>query len=115
MLYTKHLSEPWFSLIKLGHKKCEGRLHKGDFAIIKKGDKIQFENSDFNFKRAFTCKITSTRKYESFREYLESETLEKCLPTVDNLDDGVNIYYKYYKKEDEITHKIIALRLKVIK
>ena len=28
--YTKHVSEPWFSLIKLGIKKCEGRLNKGD-------------------------------------------------------------------------------------
>jgi ASC-1-like (ASCH) protein len=32
--YTKNLSEPWFSLIKLGIKKCEGRLKKGDFAEI---------------------------------------------------------------------------------
>ena len=36
MLYTKNLSEPWFTLIKLGLKKCEGRLNKGDFAKMKK-------------------------------------------------------------------------------
>ena len=37
----KHLSEPWFSSIKLGIKQCEGRLNKGDY--------IQFENNDFGF------------------------------------------------------------------
>jgi ASC-1-like (ASCH) protein len=41
--YTKHLSEPWFSLIKIGSKKCEGRLNKGDFSKMKKGDYILFE------------------------------------------------------------------------
>jgi ASC-1-like (ASCH) protein len=40
--YTKHLSEPWFSLIKLGIKKCEGRLKDGDFAKFKKDDCIKF-------------------------------------------------------------------------
>ena len=34
--YTKHLSEPWFSLIKIGAKKCEGRVTKGDFSEMKK-------------------------------------------------------------------------------
>ena len=61
--YKKHLSEPWFSLIKVGQKKCEGRLNKGDFSKMKKDDILQFENNDFGFARSFTCKITSIRKY----------------------------------------------------
>ncbi len=51
-VYTKTLSEPWFTLIGLGIKKCEGRLNKDDFAKMKKGDTIIFENNDFSF---FTC------------------------------------------------------------
>ena len=50
--YTKHLSEPWFSLIKLGIKKCEGRLKKGDFAEIKKGDYIiSINNTMFKIQK----------------------------------------------------------------
>jgi len=80
--YTKNLSEPWFSLIKLGIKKCEGRLKKGDFNEIKKGDfneikkgdfneikkgdNIIFENNDFGFLRNFTVKITAIHNYKSF-------------------------------------------------
>ena len=44
--YNKNLSEPWFSLIKLGIKTCEGRLNKGDFSKMNKGDYIVFENND---------------------------------------------------------------------
>ena len=112
--YTKHLSEPWFSLIKLGIKKCEGRLKKGDFAEIKKSDYIKFENNEFGFERNFRVIITSIHNYNSFEEYLLNETLEKCLPGIDTIEQGINIYYKYYKKDDEDKYKIIAIRLKVI-
>ena len=114
MEYKKHLSEPWFSLIKLGIKQCEGRLNKGDFSKIKRGDYIQFENNDFGFPRSFNCKITSVVNYNSFFDYLENETLEKCLPTIDTIDQGVSIYYNYYTKNDEKLYKIIAIRLKVL-
>jgi ASC-1-like (ASCH) protein len=113
--YTKHLSEPWFSLIKLGIKKCEGRLNKGDFSEMKKDDYILFENKDFDFPRSLRCKITSINNYTSFENYLKNETLEKCLPGIDTIEEGVSIYYKYYKKEDEIKYQIKAFRLRIIK
>jgi ASC-1-like (ASCH) protein len=113
--YTKHLSEPWFSLIKIGAKKCEGRLNKGDFSEMKKGDFIIFENNDFGFPRSFRCKITSIHDYSSFQNYLESETLEKCLPGIDTIEEGVSIYYKYYSMEDENKYKIKAIRLRVVR
>ena len=113
--YTKHLSEPWFSLIKIGTKKCEGRLNKGDSSEMKKNDNIIFTNNDFDFPRSFHCKITSVRNYNSFEDFLNIETLEKCLPGIDTIDEGLSIYYKYYKKEDEDKYKIKAFRLRVIK
>ena len=36
----EHLSEPWFTLISLGLKTCEGRLHKHRFKDYKIGDII---------------------------------------------------------------------------
>jgi ASC-1-like (ASCH) protein len=112
--YTKHLSEPWFSLIKLGIKKCEGRLNKGDFFEIKKLDYIIFQNNDFNYLRSFCCKIIYTHIYNSFEDYLKSEKLQKCLPGIDTINEGVNVYYKYYTKEQEYKYKIKAFRLKVL-
>ena len=50
--YTKNISEPWFSLIKLGIKKCEGRLKKGDFDEMKKDGiekDVKFHNDNVKF------------------------------------------------------------------
>ena len=112
-IYNKHLSEPWFSLIKIGAKKCEGRLNKGDFALMKKGDYIIFENNDFAVSRTFRCEVTSIHHYNSFENYLRAETLAKCLPGIDTIEHGVSIYHEYYKPEDEATYKIVAIRLRV--
>ena len=114
-LITKNISEPWFSLIKDGLKTVEGRLNKGDFASLIKGDCIKVVNNDLGFMRNYTIKITSIHKYTSFKEYLEKEKLEKCLPGIDTIEDGVKVYYKYYSKEDEEKYKIVAIRFKIIK
>ena len=113
--YNKNLSEPWFSLIKLGIKTCEGRLNKGDFSKMNKGDYIVFENNDLGFKRSFRVRITSIHNYPYFITYLNRESLERCLPGIDNIEDGLKVYYKYYSKENENRYKIIAIRFRLIK
>jgi ASC-1-like (ASCH) protein len=110
-VYEKNLSEPWFSLIKMKNKSVEGRLNKGDFANMKVGDCIVFTNDELGFERKFTVEIKKISYYDNFQEYLENETLEKCLPGIDTMDDGLNIYYKYYSKNDEIKYKIKAFTL----
>jgi ASC-1-like (ASCH) protein len=107
-IYEKNLSEPWFSLIKLRIKKVEGRLNKGDFANMNIGDFILFTNNELGFERNFKIQIKYISYYDNFKTYLENETLEKCLPGIDNIEDGLNVYYKYYKKEDELEYKIKA-------
>jgi ASC-1-like (ASCH) protein len=106
--YEKNLSEPWFTLIKLGIKKVEGRLNKGDFANMNIGDFILFTNNEFGVERKFYIEIKNIVYYDNFQTYLENETLERCLPGIDNIEDGCNVYYKYYKKSDELQYKIKA-------
>lgn len=110
--YTKNLSEPWFSLINVKKKTVEGRLNKGDFSNIKKNDIIIFENNDLGFERKFKVKITSLHKYDTFKEFLEKEKLDKCLPGIETINEGCFVYNKYYSKEDQDKYKIIAFRLK---
>lgn len=114
-IYTKNVSEPWFSLIKLGIKSCEGRLNKGDFSKMNKGDIIIFKNSEFIFARSCKCMITSIHDYNSFAEYLKNETLAKTLPGIDTLKDGCKIYYTYFNKEDESKYGVKAFRIKIQK
>jgi ASC-1-like (ASCH) protein len=104
------VSEPWFTLMKSKKKKIEGRLNKGVFATLKKGDTVKFINNDNHFN----AKIKKIVKYDTFKEYLSQEGLKRTLPNIKTIDEGCNIYYKYYTTEQEKEFKILAIYIKVI-
>lgn len=113
--YIESILEPWFSLILLGLKTVEGRRNKGKFKEMKVGDIIQWNN--FNFKpRSILTRITGKAEYPTFREYLEKEGLDKCLPGMEKfgIEDGLSIYYKYFTKEDEKEFGVVAIRIEPI-
>ena len=112
MLYTKDLNEPWFSLTKIKKKKVEGRLNKGSFAEMNKGDIIEFTNNQLGYQRKFRVKIKKITKYNSFEEYLDQEKLKYCLPGIDTIKEGVDIYHNIYSPEDEQKYKVLAFQIK---
>jgi ASC-1-like (ASCH) protein len=106
--YKKHVSQPWFFHIKNGSKKCEGRLNKGDFALMKSGDEITFQNEDTEF----TMKIDNIVHYSSFADYLRNEGIDHCLPGINDMDEGVAVYHQYYSREDEAKYGVVCIRLR---
>jgi len=111
--YIENVSEPWFSLILLGLKTVEGRKNKGRFKDMKVGDIVEWKNNDFK-PRSVLTEIIGKAEYSTFREYLETEGLEKCLPSIQSIDNGIDVYYKYYTKEEEKEFGVVAIRLKII-
>lgn len=113
MRLIKNVSEPWFTLIALGLKKVEGRLRKGDFADVKQGQVIVWRNDELGFPRTVKTTVKSTQEYSSFEKYLKGECLKQCLPApgVTSMSKGVAVYRKYYTKELEREHGIVAIRL----
>lgn len=111
--YRKTVSEPWFTLIGLGIKTVEGRLCKGEFARMKQGDVVVWENGDLGFPREVRTRIVRVDRYDDFREYLTSEGLRACLPAfgVDSVDVGVDVYRRFYSVADEREHGVLAIRL----
>ena len=79
---------------------------------MKKGDVVVWENSSLGFMREVKTTITSIHSYSSFEEYLEAENLERALPGIDNLDDGVKVYRNYFTKEQEKEFNVLAIRLR---
>lgn len=102
------VSEPWFSLMKNKKKKIEGRLNKGTFAELQKGEIIKFVNGGDNFR----AKIKKIVKYDTFKQYLSQEGLKRTLPNVKTIEEGCDIYYKYYTREQEKEFKILAIYIK---
>ena len=111
--YIENLSEPWFTLISLGLKTIEGRKNKGRFVEMQVGEIIEWQNNDFK-SRSILTRITKKQEYNTFKEYLESEGLNKCLPGITNIDDGLSVYFKYFTKEDEKEFGVIAICLELI-
>lgn len=110
--YTKVVSEPWFTLIRLGLKTVEGRLKKGEFDTMRVGDKIRFVNGDLGFRREVDVVIKGITCYSSFNDYLWSEGLEKTLPGagIRDIGEALSVYYKYYTKEEEKKYGVIAIK-----
>jgi ASC-1-like (ASCH) protein len=102
------VSNPWYSYIEKGKKKIEGRLNKGKFALLKKGEIIKFTNGNL----FITVKIIKIRKYSSFEEYLSQEGLRNTLPGIKTIKEGVNEYYKFYNMDDEKKYGILAIYIK---
>ncbi len=113
-IITKNVSEPWFSLIKLGIKSVEGRLNKGDFKDLRIDDIIIWTNDDLGFYREFKTKIIHKKNYDTFEDYLLNEGLDKCLPGIENIEDGLKVYFKYYTKQQEKEFGILVLELQKI-
>jgi ASC-1-like (ASCH) protein len=39
------------------------------------------------------------------------EEIDKCLPDVVDINDGINIYREFYSIEDEIKYGVVAIEL----
>lgn len=105
-----HVSEPWFSLISTGLKTVEGRKNKGKFKDMKVGDVIVWTNDDFG-ERYYKTKVVRKTEYKTFYDYLQAEGLDKCLPSIPTIEQGLSVYFKYYTKEDEARYGVVAIEL----
>ena len=103
------MQEPYHSLILQGKKIVEGRLNKGKFASIEAGDVLELEPENIKFS------VVEKNIYKSFKEMIETEGVENVIPDKNNIDDAVNVYYKFYTKEQEQEFGVVAIKIKKLK
>lgn len=117
MVHTKHLSEPWFSLVSTGKKVYEARLGNNPMGNLPTGTQVTFYNGDLpGPKREVTVRITAKKKFKTFKAMLTSSrnALEKTLPTVKTVDAGVAVYHQFYSPDDEKKHGALRLTLGLV-
>lgn len=102
---SPNTQEPYFNFIKEGEKTMEGRLNKGKFADIEVGNKC-LVNDDFEVE------VIGKRLYKTFQEMIEAEGIEKVIPDANSVEEAVAVYYKFYTKEKEAEHGVVALEVK---
>jgi len=105
---TINVQESYKTFILKGIKTVEGRLNKGKFAIIKIGDILEIESEDAIFE------VVGKNIYSNFREMLEKEGIKNAIPDKDNINDAVDVYRKFFTKEQEKKFGVVAIKIKKI-
>ena len=112
---TKHLSEPWFSLVYVGAKRFEGRLgNNSDFRAAAVGTEVEWYNDDMGKRRTVLTRITGKSEHASFREMLTAKGVGRTLPTVSTVVHGEQVYERFYPRDKQREHGVLCLRIKVI-
>lgn len=93
--FNIHCEDPWFSLIRQGIKPVEGRKATHSYKKIMAGDQILFMNGTDSFK----VLVEEVRQYPSLETYFEDVTLEKALPGIKTIEEGLETYYQWSSKE----------------
>lgn len=106
-IHERHLCEPYFSLIKNGEKTVEGRLNKGSNKKVNIGDYFKFYNDN---GEEFLVKIYDIKKFPSFKSMLE-RYIKEALPGIEDINDGIAVYRRFYSEEDENEYSVNAFIL----
>ncbi|XP_026443740.1 uncharacterized protein LOC113343847 isoform X1 [Papaver somniferum] len=100
--YEIDVQEPFFTQLRVGRKTIEGRCAVGDYNRIGPGSLLLFN-------RCLILGVQDVRRHPSFAELLKTESLEKVLPGVDTIEEGVQIYRNFYTEEKEKSNGVHAI------
>lgn len=61
------------------------------------------------------CKVVSTKRYNNFKEMLQVEGFQNCLPNAPSLQKAVDVYNSMFGYREQVTvYGALAIRIQVI-
>jgi ASC-1-like (ASCH) protein len=82
------LKYKYFKLIQEGKKTIEGRIYSGPTRDLRCGDRLTFINQNEKAR----CEVVAIHVYNTFREMFSKENMQKLLPGVRTIEEGVRLY-----------------------
>ncbi len=113
-LHTMKLESKWFNYIANKMKVIEGRLYDEKRKRIRVGDCILFKSTSSSNEALLYAVVIGLRRYSSFREMLINEGIERVLPGIHDVDEGVKIYYNYYNPNEEQKYGVLAIEVDLL-
>ncbi|MBS0648791.1 MAG: ASCH domain-containing protein [Verrucomicrobia bacterium] len=102
----------YLRMILDGRKTIEGRINNGPFKKLQTGAFVRFHCQG---TEAY-CQVLKVNRYASFREMLEKEGVQPCLPDVHNLQQAVDIYDKIPGYADKAKqHGVLAIHIRLLR
>ncbi len=108
-IHLMHVKENWLKKILSGSKVIEGRLYDEKRRRISIGDCIILRSESTN--REIYVYVKYLRVYPSFKNMILAEGLNRVLPGIRSIDEGIKVYYKYYSRSDEERYGVVAIGL----
>lgn len=105
------LSDPWFDLVQTGKKIYEGRRFWEKTFQIKPHDLIEF-TSVSNPDRKFVREVIQIYRFQTFEQALQKLGIEKMLPGIKTIAEGVEIYLKFVSIKTQLQDGIIIFELR---
>lgn len=106
------LNDPWFTYVKNGEKKFEGRrANHSKVSVMNIGDLIQFHHHTDKTQLPFIKKIKNIFKFATFEEALKTLSLSEVLPNIINVEEGVKIYFQFVSLQTQLQHGVIMIEL----
>uniref|UniRef100_A0A0D9XR28 ASCH domain-containing protein n=1 Tax=Leersia perrieri TaxID=77586 RepID=A0A0D9XR28_9ORYZ len=102
VVFELHVQEPYFTQLRAGTKKVEGRLAAGNYNRIAEGSLLLFN-------KCLLLNVQAVRKYGSFSEMLRTEMISEVLPGISSIEEGVGVYRKFYTEEKESLYGVLAI------
>lgn len=105
------LNSPWYEYVRDGYKKYEGRC---DWKQVKEyvvGDLINVSHHTDSTREQYQIQIVKIHKYKNFEEGLRNLNLNQVLPGVQTVEEGIEIYKKYYKLSTQNEHGICMIEI----
>ncbi len=100
----------WFDFIRSGRKTVEGRKNSPTWAWINAGVKFLITSGSENVEVICTDVVL----WHSIRDYLEGEGLQHTLPGVTTIEEGEEIYLKWYSLEEVKEFGFKAIHIQVL-
>lgn len=107
MIIALSIQEPYKSFILAWQKTVEWRLNKGEFANLKIGDILEFEDTGEKMK------VINLTLYPDFQLMLENEGLKHVLPWVKSIEDGIAVYHQFYTPAQEAEFGVLAIQIRM--
>ncbi len=112
MDHTLTCENPWFTKLKNGEKRVEGRKGSEKNNAIQAGDRILFNSPDA--QDSFWVQVEKVERYLSLDEYLNAVTLKEALPGVSTVEAGKAIYHQWSSPEEIAEKGFLAIWVKVV-
>lgn len=108
------LNEPWFTFVKTGRKRFEGRRWYRTVTDFRIGDTIVFKDVKAT-QESFRKEIVGIHHFITFEAGLEhfkaKGIMDAILPGVETVEEGTKIYYQFVSLETQLQDTICLIEL----